>query len=397
MLDFPKTVTIEGCEKFLTKLVKLDNVTSLVLPVDTSSYAFGGLASAIQAVNTWVRLGEDRVLELRNSIRKDVIEELANKPHKFVAAMSAKMIAISGSPANDLRPQVNLAAKNAIEQQAVSPFGQQRGGLCWFSFVDHSSKGFDQNFYIQTSGFKAEPRQSAQIKAIITEMVKKSLAVTGGAKLLTSQSQDSLGRLFNELFLNTHEHGTRGQSRSEWLKPGVRTIYTQGIRLTEDGVQGIVGDQPRLSAYLQSITQQYDTEGQRRFVEIGIVDSGLGYCGRWLADNQDEKADKIFSLADEFSVFKRCFTFRETSTYKDNKGNGLPVVMDRLTQLHGFMRIRSGRLSLYRDFVESPYKHGETCEFSDWTTGQFGDELLTPMSKVAGVAITLLIPVEAKQ
>ncbi len=395
-MDFPKSVTIDACEKFLTKLVQNKGVEPLLIPVGNSGYAFGGLVSAIQAVNTWARSSKKRSLAVRPSRSKDEIAELIQRPHKFAAAMSAKSIGFADQQDADIRPQVNFAAKTAIEHQAASKFGQQCGGLCWFAFVDHSSKGFDRNFYIENYGSKPEPRQPEQFKAVIKAMIEKSMSGPGGARPLERDSLDHLGRLFYELFLNTHEHGTRGSSRSEWIRPGVRIIYAEGINLSEAGAKGVIEKQQILSGYLQSVDQKHGVEKRKRFVEIGIVDSGLGYCGRWLADRQSVGHMQEISIADEYGIFKKCFTFRQTSTANYNKGTGLPVVMDRLTKLDGFMRIRSGRLGLYRDFMASPYISDDACVFSDWASGQSAEKTLTSMSPVAGVAISLLIPLEAK-
>lgn len=397
-MEFPKNITINSCERFLENLHDKDVSESLLLPVGTTGYAssFGGLASAIQAANTWVRQSESRVLCLSPSSSKDEIEEVIQRPHKFVAAMSARSIVMANETDRDLRPQVNAAAKLAIEGQARLPHGQQRGGLCWFAFVDHSSKGFDRNFYIGRPGEKPEPRQPEQFKAVIGAMVDKAMAVAGGAKSLERDNLAYLGRIFYELFLNTHEHGTRGAYRSEWLKTGVRVIYAQGINLSEAAANNAAEGQPILSDYLSAVTKRQPNESQKRFVEIGVVDSGLGYCGRWLADHQSGDANQEPSAQYEYEIFKKCFSFRQTSTIKDNKGNGLPVVMERLTKLEGFMRVRSGRLSLYRDFISSPYVSNDDCAFFDWNSGQSAEKSLTSMAKASGVSISYLIPVEAK-
>ncbi len=397
-MDFPKSITINACEKFLDNLLEKDEFETLRLPVGTTGYAssFGGLASAIQAANTWGRKIESRVLCLTPSSAKDEIYEVIQRPHKFVAAMSAKSIVMLNKADDDLRPQINEAAKQAIELQACQQHGQQRGGLCWFAFVDHSSKGFDRNFYIERQGEKPEPRQPEQFKAVIGAMVDKAMAVPGGARNLERDSLTYLGRIFYELFLNTHEHGTRGEYRSEWLKPGVRVIYAQGINLSEAAANHAAKGQPILLDYLSAVTKRHPNESQRRFVEIGVVDSGLGYCGRWLADHQSGGGKQELSIQDEYEIFKKCFSFRQTSTTKNSKGNGLPVVMERLTKLEGFMRVRSGRLSLYRDFLSSPYIPHDAFAFYDWNSGGSAEKLLTPMAEACGVSISLIIPVDEK-
>lgn len=395
-MEFPKSMGIAACEKFIAKLGKMAPSEALQLPVGTTHYAFGGLASAVQAANTWARVSENRVLALRESSVKDEIEEVMQRPHKFVAAMSAKSIVFANAPEQELRAQVNAAARVAVETQASQPAGQQRGRLFWFAFVDHSSKGFDRNFYIESAGARPEPRQPEQVKAVIRKMVDKAMAVAGGARALERERLDYVGRIFYELFLNTHEHGTRGNSRHEWLRPGIRLIYVQGINLNEAGARRATESQPNLAAYLAAVSRKRPLETQRRFVEIGIVDSGLGYCGRWLADHSSLDNEAMLALAQEYEIFKKCFRFRQTSTGLDGKGHGLPAVMDRLTKLDGFMRVRSGRLALYRDFLSSPHGPDDACHFSDWSLGQSAEKAQTLMAHASGVAISLLIPLEAK-
>lgn len=398
MINFPGKITIEACEETIAHLVNGENAGDLLLPVRTAGYAnsFGGLATAIQAVNTWARLSETRRLQLSQSAVGDEIEDLIKRPHKFAAAMFAKSISRTDETEDELKLQINAAAKHAIENQARSQLGQQRGGLCWFAFVDHSSKGFDPNFYIAKTGSTPEPRQPEQFKALIQKMISKAMAAPGGGRYIAAYDLDALGRIFYELFLNTHEHGSRERKRSVWLKPGVRVIYVQGINLKKSSVLGAVENQPIISDYLSAVEKRFPSERQHRFIEIGIVDSGLGFCDRWMADQNPSEDFSQLSIKKEYEIFKKCFNFRQTSTLKDNKGNGLPVVMHRLTKLGGFMRIRSGQLCLFRNFISSPYSSTEPCTFSDWKTGRSAETEVTPLSKACGVAISLLIPLEAK-
>lgn len=403
---FPKSLTIELCEEFIRRTAESRQENEeLILPVDTTKTAFAGFATAIQAINTWSKKTDQRRVTLRYSVtsQEDRIKEIINRPHKFCAAMYAKTLARqdeNGDTASlsevdiEFRRSVNEAARIAIEAQSISNYGQQHGRLCWFAFVDHSTKGFDRNFYRQAGDLIPKPRQPAQITAIIKAMVEKSTRVAGGGKPLNEEDADNLGRLFYELFINTHEHGSRGKSRSDWIKPAVRVIYTNAINMATEDAESSLRTDPVLQAYTSSKNQKF--EDRSRYVEISIIDAGLGYCGRWLADYPEENKPESLSIHKEYEVFKNCFTFRQTSSGDGNKGLGLPVVMERLTKLKGFMRVRSGRLSLYRDFIESPYEINSSCDFFDWTTRLSAQTNSTTMPSVAGVAITLLIPLGAK-
>lgn len=395
-MKFPGSVTVNTCEQFLSRL-DANLSESLVFPVKTMSPTFSGTASAIQAINTWARKSQKKELLLTSSSKYDVSDWFNEIPHKFVAAMYSTKISVLGEEENDLRPKLYDSAKNLIEAQGKSLYGQMRGGLCWFAFVDHSSKAFDPNFYRLYADGSAEPKQLDQFKAVIAQMVEKSMSVVGGAKPLSGSALNSLGRVFYELFLNTHEHGTRDQLRSKRLRSSVRVLYTRASNLGSEGGEKIIENQTVLNNYLKSLKEAGSSQ-KRLFVEIGIIDSGLGYCGRWLADQEINQNSENLSIEEEYKFFKQCFQFRRTSTSIDSKGVGLPVVMNRLTELKALIKIRSGRLSLYRNFVSFPFNNvSDECNFFDWLSGESAEEKITSMAESAGVSITLLIPLEVKE
>ncbi len=390
-LNFPTDLTIDSCEEFIAKLETEPQEEPLHLPVEVSKSLFGGVAAAIQAVNTWGRLRECREITVGglSTRAEDHVIEVVSKPHKFCASMLGRKIT-GPDTAVDLRPIVNNAASSVVADQSKSKFGQQRGPLCWFAFVDHSTKGFDRNFYTHSQNEKPQPRQIAQIESVIQSMVNKSIEVMGAAKPLSDEDMSHLGRIFFELFMNSHEHGTKGKTRSDWIKPGQRVIYSNGINLSQAALEKRMQDEKGLSHYLQALGNQV---GRGRFIEISIVDSGLGYYKRWCADQSEAEEDNI---GHEYSILKRCFVSRQTSSSLSNKGHGLPVVMDRLTKLKGFLRVRSGRLSIYRDFLAQPYMANDPCEFFDWVTGLPAQTKITEMLPVSGASVTFLIPLEAK-
>lgn len=215
-ITFPTSLTIEDCEKFIGEAAASRGNEALILPVEVGGSAFGGLAAAIQAVNTWGRPQGERKVLLRGNVEtlSERVTSTINRPHKFCASMLAKSIEDAESGA-DVRSNIYRAASDAIDQQMKNPFGQQRGPLCWFIFVDHSTKGFDRNFYLKGQEENPEPRQLKQIRSLIQAMVEKSIRIAGGGRPLDEEDSDHLGRIFFELFLNTHEHGTRAKTKSD--------------------------------------------------------------------------------------------------------------------------------------------------------------------------------------
>lgn len=390
MIAMPKSLTIEQCEALIEKLGEFPD-ESLELPVETAKFAFAGMAAAVQAAITWGRNNKKRELILKKSIKSidDQTDEIIRRPHKFTAAMFSQTI-LRGDDNSDIRRIVNGKAKDAVLIQFEQQYGQQLGGFCWNIFVDHSSLAFDPKFYLAGGDVKPQPRGMEQIGTVIRAMLAKSVDAPGGGRLPANEDLRHLEKVFYELFLNTHEHGRFGTDRASILRPSVRLIYSNGINLDFHGVSEMFKREPVLKQFIDKSTKV------TRFLELSVVDSGVGYAERWRMDHPSSHAVEL-DVTEEYRLFKKCFSFRQSSTGADHKGNGLPVVMARITKLKGFMRVRSGHLSLYRDFVARPYQDDQdTCEFYDWSTQNVASEHLTKQMPVAGVAITLLIPLEEK-
>lgn len=398
MITLPASLDIAKLEQFIAKLENPTSDTILELPVGSSNFAFGGYAVAVQAVNTWAHANNERRISLKQSAEKkeERLRDIIKNPHKFTAVMMAKTIQDPNDDTADIRKEINALAKKEIEIQSDKLYGQTRGRLCWYSFVDHSTKGFDRNFYSLSTDYYPEPHDIEKITCVIKAMVEQSAKVAGGNTLPSEKNIENLGRMFYEFFVNTHEHGSRGIDRNQWLKPATRLIYTYGINLSGTAINNIMEDDKIINGYISNL--ESTNKSSRRFVEISIIDSGLGYCGRWLADHPNEGDIDRISISDEYSILKKCFQFRSSSTKSGIKGNGLPAVMANLTLLNGFMRIRSNRLSIYRDFVNHPYRsHSDDIhDFIDWENNTSCPNGLTVHPKARGVSVTVLIPLYDK-
>lgn len=392
MIVVPKELQIQNIEGFLNQINS--NQDDLLIPVIAKASYFGGLASAIQMVNTWARLSNDYQLIFQSN--GDEIDSLLSQvivsPYKFSAVLMAKNINLRiGEQKLDIKKELYKKAKTFVEDQSKNQYGFQRGNICSFSFVDHSSKGFDRNFYIDSEFTKPTPRKDEQISNIIRKMIEKTLKSVGKTAALTECDYEVVGSIFSELFKNTHEHGSRDINRDEWIRPAVRTIFTKTLNFQEVTAANMTDGAEVIGNYISSLG--YSNIERRRFLELGIVDSGLGFYKRWLADHDEEIVNNTQT---EYEVFKKCFSFRSTSSHKDEKGMGLPTVMEKLTEMKGFMKIRTGRLSLYRDFNIQPYKLNDDCEFYDWNSKNKATLSPTEMADTVGASITLLVPMGEK-
>lgn len=120
---------------------KNDRLDALQIPAGSSKFAFGGFASAIQSVNTWANFNEERKVVIKPSVKNknEVLNDIISQPHKFTALMMAKQIDLPNEEEPNIRNEANQRAKITIEKQPSEIYGQMRGRLCWYPFVDQNT------------------------------------------------------------------------------------------------------------------------------------------------------------------------------------------------------------------------------------------------------------------
>lgn len=213
-----------------------------------------------------------------------------------------------------------------------------------------------------------------------------------------------VSRILYELFRNTQDHARRLWDGS--LNPSsVRgVLVARHTRSYADWTQHLANCQP-LSIYVRSLLSSLNkeiakhermTHGQiavsdkssLTLLEISITDSGSGLAQHYL--HTDLTQERLPAKREHDAVVE-CFNKHATSTNNPSRGLGLHRVLTCLTDLGGFLGIRTGHLSLYRDLVLRPY--GDKQIFHDWDTTGPATHNLHPMA--FGTAITVLIPVRS--
>jgi hypothetical protein len=149
-------------------------------------------------------------------------------------------------------------------------------------------------------------------------------------------------------------------------------------------------------AYVKSLNPEdhssMRSQTKQRFkgiLEFSVLDSGPGFVGSWLR----RRVDPAESIDLEYQAVLACLREGHSTARNPNRGLGLTDVMRVLRLLNGFIRIRTNRISLYRDFHLLPAQATtESAGLMDWKRG-----LSTKPSvfgPVTGAAVSVLIPVE---
>ncbi|MNG33296.1 hypothetical protein D3C84_1195170 [compost metagenome] len=79
----------------------------------------------------------------------------------------------------------------------------------------------------------------------------------------------------------------------------------------------------------------------------------------------------------------KCLQPRQTCKAEDAAGIGLPAVLTELSKVGGLIRIRTGRMCIYNQFLEDDM-HRDLLDFRDWDD--------TELAQVSGAVVTIMIP-----
>jgi hypothetical protein len=197
---------------------------------------------------------------------------------------------------------------------------------------------------------------------------------------LRDYDPEAVGSLLHEVFENTDEHATR-DIEGNILKKSVRGFFVRRHWLSPTEIEKLTDGYPPLRAFCESIPALADAK--RQLIEVSVFDSGPG-----LAQRLRRKSLSALSTKEEFDAVQDCFRAGVTTKTHSGHGIGLQYVVRLLQQKKGFMRVRTGRLSLFADLSSVM---GAEEEHMPKLRDASGSDLRR-VGKVRGTLLTFLIP-----
>jgi hypothetical protein len=214
--------------------------------------------------------------------------------------------------------------------------------------------------------------------------------------------KEPIGWILEELFKNTHDWARTGfgADAKNPLKSNMRGIFAEIHHGTREHFQNTSRGSKPLENYFNhpQFFDSSDENAKFSFLELSILDSGPGYSQKWSKIKiTDEKPIDL-----EFNDIIDCLAKHntsDTSSISRLRGLGLHEVAF-LCGGRGFLKIRTGRLSVYRDFVLDPYSvNNEDVKtmksyIKDWATC---NSTLTRFHFAEGSLLTIFYPLEKEQ
>ena len=369
-------------EEVLKTLVSSKDA-DLQIPVKPQQWWLGGELSLIELAITWARVSCSPTLHTHIAAGDDPtiqLKRMARRMFGFVALMMAGEIRDRDATPRSLRTPAYEQCRQVVEMmhQPVDRFAL--GTKVFLISVDHSTKADIPWMYAPDHAVA----NRASFVTLASDLFKRT-NLKGGAERELLKSAHSIGAVLHELFKNTHEWARTDQNNVPWRR-SVRGVAAEFHTKATDELQGIANDNPALERYFDSL-QSRTSSGRLAFLELTVFDSGIGLARRWLNIPSFED----LSLSDEYQACMQCLTKHRTTSSRSDKGLGLAEVMQTLSSVEGFLKIRTGRLSLFRDFVHSPL----TPETTDVDLDDFPTCSATPteLASVYGTHFQMLIPI----
>lgn len=176
----------------------------------------------------------------------------------------------------------------------------------------------------------------------------------GTQRLAGSETLEAAASLLFEAFQNTHDHA-QTDFRGDVLRRSVRGVIISFRFVRLDALSRAGGASVPLQEYYAGWKPSVPIAKHAQFLELGIFDGGPGLARRWLSHNEPLARDIHCGnhLSDEYKAVLGCLEKGASTKSGSTSGNGLYRIMQVVKRTGGFIRIRTGNLSLVKPFDDS--------------------------------------------
>jgi len=382
-------INLYKIENYLQTLKSIpEQEVDFVIPANINLTGFGSFPLLFLLFYTWLRSKKGRLMIDINTEDNELLRNFSGNYIGYTLLLSAwnyrSIVDIEGIDIKKRFRKFTQQLYNKIDFLQDLP-----NDNLLIPIFDHYSKdrGLSHWFYNENFQFYKSPEQlDNTIYRIFSELSK---IYKSRFKHNTKSVYEDLQVIVWELMSNTHYHATKDYLNQAELSPNLRGLYLKIHRASKENLIKQANEYEGLSAYYNRIIPN---DNANFILELSVFDSGPGLAKRFLG----QKWTPELSVSEEVSVVKQCLWRGSSSVHGANgiaRGFGLDNVLSTLSKKRGFLIIRSGKVSLYRDLDKSPHlstNNPLTIELQDALTNKIAE--YTKMPEAVGSMITMSYP-----
>jgi hypothetical protein len=368
--------------------INIGVVVDLVLPRELETKYVGLVPALYQFCNTWLRYEKSCKLLLEvdkpdskilreiydNELIFPVVSLVWNKNEVFNRTGETNLSSL-------LRP---LNSEFFDKMKAVEAM---KGWTLLLTNFDHLAyeRGILPCFELSGQFTSNESKLANSLK----RGLKQVLSFSQDAEKIYDYYKNDLNGIIFELMKNTHEWAKDDENKVP-LDPNIRGLLVKFYKKTKDKLNSEFKSHYGLSEYFKSDILNTHSKNELFFLEIDIFDSGVGFAKKYKSLNLEEGLKDV-------DIVKKCMIKHNTSAKgleKDDKGLGLDRILSILNN-RGFLRIKTGKVCLYRNLISHPYRdingrNSGDMELFDWKKNS--SQEYTVFQEAVGTVITIIYP-----
>lgn len=388
IIKIPKKISSDVLEKVLESIKKSPSIVDLSIPTSIDYRGFGLVPNLFLILFTWMRNKKGNVIL---SIKKDDVNSIKNFACDFYGYIVLSTLWRHCDIINDEKESIKLLFKeytSLMHFNIESLSNDLPKESIMIPCFDHYSneKGLPHWFYPYDFLFCETPSNlDNSIYHIFNNLTRN---YRGRLNKNVSATFDDLVKIIWELLKNTDEHAKRDYLDEAKLLPSSRGLFMK-IQRNSKSVFIENTNHLGLKKYYESA---FNNEEHNFILEISVFDSGPGLVKRFMGENWSI----VENISTDIDAVRKCLIKGQTSVITSqgkNKGYGLDEVLRLLDIQRGFLKIRTGRVSIYRDLIETPYKITQELneiELIDWEKNSSSE--YSEMNNTEGTLITLAYP-----
>jgi len=366
-----------------------ESTIDIHLPKKFEKLDFGLLFSYLQFLSTWIRNERSGKLHLPVNTTDEAIQYLEDNEFVYPSIVLAWEKEIVDENGKSIKNELKNPSKEYFNRM---DFFDLKGNSVPIYCFDHdkSNRGLSKHFYRNNRELANEDALGFNLFKAFQKVGSFNPSVFRNS---IRPNFDSFIAIIHELFTNTHEHGKTNELGDN-LYPNIRAVQ---LKFHKKPINKLVEQFQDYNGIIQYFNSGFslNEHGDLYLLEISILDSGPGFVRQY-----KKLSDYNIDIADEVQIIKECL-YRHNTSEKGVRGETKGIGLDRVLYTldgKGFIRIKTGRVDLFRDMKNNRYHHHSTAsniQLNDFQNNSTDNFTIYP--SVEGTLLSILYPLEYNQ